>query len=268
MTRAFYSVIQYCPDRLRAETANVGLLLFSEEPRFLRAKTVDSHRRLKRVFGVSGRTLATVKLSEQNLLYRINERGEDILTLDDLKSFVATRANDLRLTEPRLAVVSDLETDFSRLFRQLAGDVATSSLAEDSPAEVLPPRLSEVFFRLQQEHKIWKPGTITVPIYKRKLDIPYAYKNGVVNLIKPHVFPSSRRAETQAAEFAINGDLIQKHPINGEQQRLIIVSTQETAEQADEINQHVEPLFKEYGVRLIRPQTVDAFAREVEQSAH
>ena len=78
MTRAFYSVIQYCPDRLRAETANVGLLLFSEEPRFLRAKTVDSHRRLKRVFGVSGRTLATVKFSEQNLLYRINESGEDI----------------------------------------------------------------------------------------------------------------------------------------------------------------------------------------------
>ena len=165
-------------------------------------------------------------------------------------------------------MVSDLETDFSRLFLQLAGDVATSSLAEDSPAEVLPPRLSEVFFRLQQEHKIWKPGTITVPIYKRKLDIPYAYKNGVVNLIKPHVFPSSRRAETQAAEFAINGDLIQKHPIDGERQRLIIVSTQETTEQADEINEHVEPLFKEYGVRLIRPQTVDDFAREVEQSAH
>jgi hypothetical protein len=43
---------------------------------------------------------------------------------------------------------------------------------------------------------------------------------------------------------------------------------QEALEQAREIDEHVEPLFTEYGVRLIRPQLADAFAGEVEQSAH
>jgi len=266
--RAFYSVVQYCPDRFRSETVNVGLVLYREEPRFLRARIIDNHRRAKRAFGVSGKTLATLRLSEQNLLYRLNERGEDIATLDDLKAFIATRANDLRLTEPRLSVVSDIDADFARLFRQLATDEGTAALANESPAEVLPPSLGEVFYRLQRAQKIWQPGIITVPIYKRKLEIPYAYQNGVVNLVKPHVFPATRRSETQAATLAVNGDLIRKHPIDGEKHQLIVVSTQETPEQAREVSEHVEPLFKEYGVRLIRPQDADAFAKEVEQSAH
>ena len=105
-------------------------------------------------------------------------------------------------------------------------------------------------------------------MFKRKIDIPYAFKNGVVNLLKPEVFSPTRRAETQSASLAVNGDLIQKHPIDGERHKLIIISTQETSEQAREIDEHVEPLFKEYGVRLVRPQNADAFASEVEQSAH
>lgn len=266
--RAFYSVVQYCPDRFRAEAVNIGLVLYCEEPRFLRARIVDNHRRLRRVFGVSGRTLATIRLSERNLLHRINEGGDDIATLDDLKAFVATRANDLRLIEPRLAMVADIESDFARLFAQLVEEQSTAMLADESPAEVLPPRLGEVFYRLQQSQKIWKPGTITVPVYNRKLEIPYAYRNGVVNLVKPHVFPANRRAETQAATLTVNGQLIQKHPIDGERHTLIVVSTQENAEQAKEIDDHVAPLFRELGVRLVRPHEADAFANEVEASAH
>lgn len=266
--RAFYSVVQYCPDVFRAEAVNVGLVLYREEPRFLRARIIDNHRRARRVFGISGKALATLRLSAQNLLHRINEKGEDIATLDDLKAFIATRANDLRLTEPRLSVVSDIESDFARLFTQLATDEGAASFAAESPAEVLPPKLGEVFYRLSSSKKIWSPGKITVPVYKRRLEIPYAYRNGVVNLVKPHVFPANKHAENQAASLAVNGDLIQRHPIDGENRRLIVVSTQETFEQRREISEHVEPLFKEYGVRLIRPHDADAFAQEVEQSAH
>ena len=141
-------------------------------------------------------------------------------------------------------------------------------MAAESPAEVLPPKLGEVFYRLSSSKKIWSPGKITVPVYKRRLEIPYAYRNGVVNLVKPHVFPANKHAENQAASLAVNGDLIQRHPIDGENRCLIVVSTQETSGQRREISEHVEPLFKEYGVRLIRPHDADAFAVEVEQSAH
>ena len=266
--RAFYSVIQYCPDRFRAEAVNVGLVLYREDPRFLRAKIIDNHRRVSRLFGISGKELANLRFAEEGLAYRLNERGEDIASLDDLTAYINTRANDLRLTEPRLSVVSDIEADFARLFAKLAADEGAAALASQRPAEVLPPRLGEVFYRLSSSQKIWSPGKITVPVYKRRLEIPYAYRNGVVNLVKPHIFPANKHAETQAATLALNGDLIKRHPVDGENRCLIVVSTQETPEQAKEINEHVQPLFNEYGLRLIRPDDVDAFANEVERSAH
>jgi len=268
MARGFYSVIQYCPNRFRAESVNVGLVLLCPDPHEVRVRIAGKHNRAKRLFGMGRPEMDNLNLSLQGLKHRIESTASEFKCAEDLAAFAASRANDLRLTEPRLAKFQTIDDDLERLFLELVDARSTANLAADSPAEVLPPSLSEVFYRLQQESKIWRPGTITVPIYKRKLEIPYAYRNGVVNLIKPHVFPSSKRAETQAAEFAINGDLIQKHKINGEQQRLIIVSTQETAEQASEVDEHVEPLFREYGVRLIRPRDAEEFAREVEQSAH
>jgi hypothetical protein len=268
MARGFYSVVQYCPDRFRAEAVNVGLVLLCVDPHALRVKMTSNHDRVRKLFAIRKPDLKNLKFSTDGLTSRIENSTDELRTSEDLSAFAASRANDLLLTEPRLAKLGNFDDDFERLFAQLVEQHSTVALAEASPAEVLPPGLGEVFYRLQQAQKIWRPGTIIVPVYKRKLDIPYAYKNGVVNLVKPHVFPATKRAETQAAELAINGDLLQKHPVDGENQQLIVISTQETLEQAREVNEHVEPLFREYGIRLIRPANANAFAHEVEQSAH
>jgi hypothetical protein len=268
MGKGYYSVIQYCPDRFRAEGVNVGLILLRLEPHGLRVQMTRKFDRARKLFALSKADLNDLKIASEAMKSRIASATGGWQTAEEFAAFVGSRANDLRLTEPRLAKIVDIDVDFERLFSELVDGRTTASLAVESPAEVLPPRLSEVFYRLQQEQKIWKPGQIIVPVFNRKIDIPYAFRNGVVNLIKPEVFSPTRRAETQAATLAVNGDLIQKHTIEGEQHKLIVISTQETPEQTREIDEHVAPLFKEYGVRLVRPQTTDAFANEVEQSAH
>ena len=268
MARGFYSVVQYCPNRFRAEAVNVGVVLLCLEPHAVRVRMTGDHARVRNLFAVARPELKNLMLATDGLKSRIENSAGELRTVEDLTAFAASRANDLRLTEPRLAKLENIEGDFERLFFDLVEAQATMTLAVASPAEVLPPRLGEVFYRLQQAKKMWNPGEIIVPVYKRKLEIPYAYRNGVVNLIKPHVFPASRSAETQAATLAVNGDLIRRHPIDGEQQQLIVVSTQETPKQAREVSEHVEPLFIEYRVRLIRPQLADAFAGEVEGAAY
>ncbi len=268
MARGFYSVVQYCPDRFRAEAVNVGLVLLCVDPHALRVKMTGKHDGVGKLFAISKQDLKNLKFSTDGLTSRIENSADELRTPEDLAAFAASRANDLLLTEPRLAKLVNFDEDFERLFAQLVETYSTAERAEASPAEVLPPKLGEVFYRLQQARKIWQPGTITVPIYQRKIKIPYAYNNGVVNLVKPHVFPANRRAETQAATLTVNGQLIQKHPINGQRHTLVVVSTQENAKQAKEIDDHVAPLFKDLGVRLVRPQDADAFANEVEKSAH
>ncbi|MCE9528296.1 MAG: DUF3037 domain-containing protein [Planctomycetales bacterium] len=268
MARGFYSVVQYCPDRFRAEAVNVGLVLLCVDPHAVRVKMTSNHDRVRKLFAIGKPDLKNLKVATDGLASRIEYSANELVTSEDLAAFAASRANDLRLTEPRLAKLDNIVEDFERLFAQLVEQHSTAKLAEASPAEVLPPKLGEVFYRLQQAQKIWRPGTILVPVYKRKLEIPYAYQNGVVNLVKPHVFPANKWAENQAATLTVNGQLIEKHLIDGERHKLIVVSTQENAEQAKEIDDHVAPLFKDLGVRLVRPHDADAFASEVEASAH
>ena len=266
--RAFYSVVQYCPDRFRAESVNIGLVLLCLEPHALRVRMTNNFSRVRRLFSASSTNLKNLKQSGHWFTDRMEQSVDEFLTEKDLAAFASSRANDLRLTEPRLAKIENIDDDFERLFSELVDERTTTALANMLPAEVLPPRLSEVFYRLSQEHRIWDPEPITVPISKRKLDVPYAFKNGVVNLVKPQVFQAGKRAEAVAAKLAIDGDLISKHPIGGEKHKLIVISTQENDKLAREVTDHIEPLFREYNVRLVRPQNADAFAAEVEQSAH
>ena len=268
MTRGFYSVIQYCPDRSRAEAVNVGLVLLQVDPHEVRVDITTNYKRVRSLFGVEGPTLKSLKLSTHGIKSRLERSFGDLKTMEDLATFAATRANDLRLTEPRLAKLDDVDADFTRLFGELVFRESSGAMAEESPADVLPPALNDVLYRLQRQGVVWKPGIVTVPVYKRRLEIPYAFRNGVINLIKPHVFPNTKRAETQAATLAVSGDFLRKHPVDGEQRRLVIVSTQETAEQAKEVDEHVAPLFNEYGVRLIRPADAEDFSEEVEATAH
>lgn len=272
MSRGLYSLVQYCPDRFRAEAVNVGLVLLCLEPHALRVQMITRHDRVRKLFGIGGEELKNLDLATKRLKSRLESANGEIRTEDDLAAFAASRANDLRLTEPRLAKIERIDDDFERLFEELVEERTKIAPVDESPAgkppEVLPARLREVFDRLEQQQRIWNPGTITVPVLNGKFEVPYAYQNGMVNLVKPYRFSANKRAETQAAKLAVNGDLIQKHSIDGEDRRLIVVSPQETPEQEKIISGRVAPLFKEYDLRLIRPADLEEFAREVEKSAH
>lgn len=268
MSRGYYSVIQYCPDRFRAEAVNVGLVLLCVDPHVVRVRMASKYARACKLFALDKPRLTILKASVQGLANRITNSVQELRTSEDLATFAASRANDLRLTEPRLAKLEHVDQDFERLFTQLVEHWSKTAPAESSPAELLPPKLGDVFCRLERANKVWHPGKIAVPVYNRQLDIPYAYRNGSVNLVKPHLFPANKRAEGQAAQLAVDGDLIRRHPSGRQKQQLIVVSTQETPEQAREIDQRVAPLFGEYSVRLVRPADIDAFAKEVERSAH
>jgi hypothetical protein len=164
MSRGFYSVVQYCPDRFRAEAVNVGLVLLCIDPHAVRVEMTSNHDRVRRLFAIGKPDLKNLKVSTQGLTSRIENSADELRTSEDLAAFAASRANDLRLTEPRLAKLDNIEDDFERLFAQLVEQHSTVALADTSPAAVLPPKLGEVFYRLQQAKKIWQPGTITVPV--------------------------------------------------------------------------------------------------------
>lgn len=129
--RAFYSVVQYVPDRFRAEAVNVGLVLLQLEPHAIRSRMTDNFDRVQRLFRSARRDLKNLEFSIASLNNRVENSPCEFRTEKELSAFAASRANDLRLTHPRLTMLENLEADFERLF---------SALVEEPP---IPTALEE-----------------------------------------------------------------------------------------------------------------------------
>jgi len=268
MARGFYSLVQYCPDRFRAETVNVGLVVLSLEPHAVRVRMARNFKRLRRCFSIGHPAKEDLSLMFDGMASRIESGADGFRSSDDLAAFASTRANDLRLTEPRLMKIEDLEKDFEELYKALV-EMPTEETKQKKLKKLrLPAELEAVFSRLNRAGKVWEPGLVTVPVFRTELEIPYAFRNGVVNYVKPHRFRGTAKAEAEAAQLALNGDLIRKNKVDGQPAKLIVVSTQETEQQQAEIDEHIAPLFEEYQVRLVRPCETADYARELEETAH
>jgi hypothetical protein len=119
MAKGFYSLVQYCPNRFRAEAVNVGLVLLCVEPHAVRVRMTDRFDRVRKLFAIEKSELKDVKFSMESLRSRIESSVEQFVSADYLLSFAAARANDIRMTEPRLTKLTDIDQDFDRLYTDL-----------------------------------------------------------------------------------------------------------------------------------------------------
>jgi hypothetical protein len=261
----YYCVIQYCPDRGREESANLGVLLYAPASQRVQAKVGVLSSRARQFFGLNVEQAATPNSAAAALAHLVNSGAASIDSLDALQSFVATRANDIRLTAPRLAKVTNFTGDLEELYRDLVEAAQSESNAPSRmPQLIVPPRLHEVFTKLTLQGRVTTPGKVRVPLSDRELDIPYAYQNGVLNLVKPQILSDGRKGENRALYLAAEGELLQKHPENGER-RLIVVAGPGSVPAAES---YAARLLNDFGVKFVPQEQADRFAQEVEEQAH
>lgn len=259
--KGYYSLVQYCPDASRAEAANVGVLLFCPEIEFIQARVSQGNDRIRRFFEIGGPDLERVNAVKQALVKRLEVDKGSFRTLEDLQRFIGTRAHEVVITPPRPVKVLDPAADLDSLFAELVGGRATRSRTEGMP-EI--PELDQGFRQPRFHSRIEFNQRVSVPVVGRAIEIPYAYRNGAVKLVKPHRFSTNEPAAVDAAmRLAVEGDLLQKYPEEGTQRRLIVVSFFEDPE--SEVVSRLDELFREYQVELVRQERVPAF---VEQVAH
>lgn len=115
-SRGYYCLIQYCPNRSRLETINLGVLLFCPELKFLGTKLLQENERAKTLLGGDDKTID----SEKNaLLDRLDLQHDRLQTVQDLIHFCDTRANDMIITKPRPIKIEDPNTELLSLFLEL-----------------------------------------------------------------------------------------------------------------------------------------------------
>lgn len=263
-TRGLYSVVQYLPDDGRREAANVGVVLFVPSRRILDIRVSPTLERVRRFFHPGKQELSRIEMGLEALKHRLGIASGEFTSEDQFLQFVASRADAIRLSSPRVVMVEEPYADLTMLYDELVGDrerVAQRALTGIS----MPAILADVFGRLEAQGKIRRPGNITLPTTSTRFEVPIAYQNGRVNYVKPQSL-ATRKIDHVMADLGFNGRLIYRHPIEERESKLVVISSDPGAD--PQVENRFSRVLPEFDVKFVPHTELEEFAEEVESSAH
>jgi hypothetical protein len=270
--KGYYSLIQFCPDRGRAEAANIGVLLLCPDLGFVRSQMSSEYSRIGRFFGKGSFDAERLRLIQHGIGTRVQENFDWSQGLEDLERFISTRANDVQLTPARALKTADPAADLDVLFGELVGGVSltmpTAAMARDSG-----PSLPDAFARLDAglkspdiRDRVTFDKVIQVPVLGTQFEVPYAYQSGTVNLVKPCLFAGTPKTVTrEASNLAVEGGLLKRHAVEGYKHQLIVLTS--FAGRAKKSEERVTTLLSDFDVRVVDEDHVDDLLAEITKSA-
>ncbi|MBI4569251.1 MAG: DUF3037 domain-containing protein [Planctomycetes bacterium] len=264
---AYFCLIQYCPDPARYEAVNVGILLFcpSRSDFFLQSRVAPSNERVRRMFGKKSYSSEFVDRAKRAMVERIEAERRHIRTVEDLKAFAATRANEIRLSPPRLLATTDPKAELDRMFDEYVLDRRERpSTRRSSPRTI--PALRKALTPLVRDLKVRTQYPHVIPIDGRTEVFPFAWGNGRLNLVAEQVFPREPdHAKARAKELVTDSQLLDSPP-EGPGAVLQVVAS--IPPEVADAKTAIVAMFKQFHARLILETDIPNFVHEVEGQAH
>ncbi len=261
----YYCLVQFCPNPARAEVANIGVLVFCPDAKFLETRLVHGNDRIRRIFGDEFDS-NLVDGAKEALQARLIEDKINFQTLDDLNKFIVTRANDVRITVPRFLKTEDPYQELDNLFNEFVGG-RSRTLKEKNPVLT---KINQLFSRPSLKGRIETKKKITLPFVEKIIEFPYAYRNGIQNLIQlPEYSPRNDQWYHKAFELAGEGYSIQKNMDNTNVARkVIIIPIIEQTSGSQKIEKNIRDIFIDHKIEVIESSEVEKYVDRVEDEAH
>jgi len=261
-TKGYFSLVQYCPDIARQEAANVGVVLFCPDHHFIKAKLIKNNHRIRRFFGEEADNYQHLNAMKEALASRLKVEESSFVTLEDLQSFVATRANKVILTDPKPVKILNPFEDLEALYRELV--LEPSKPLSIQAALPLRKRLDQVLMRDDVRPFMRTKINVNIPALKEQIEMPYGYQNGRFHLIQPMEFTqhSEARVKNAACKTAVEGLSLFRHddPKLGALQLVVVAEFVDTNPETPQL---VRDIFREGSVQMFTPETLDDLRQEI-----
>lgn len=265
--KGYYSILQYVPDPERAEGVNIGLMLFCPEKEFLKIQTTESNDRVRKLLGrqrSSASNLSRLDAFKTAFEERVVLENGRIQTLEDFRGFVSTRANQLRLTDPRPVKVADPEAELSNLFALLVEEAEPTHAPTPHATTVIKRQFGQLLTRHKLDGVVQRDFLIDLPLLGQRR-YPYRYDNGQPNVIEPETFELSRPREIteRACRLVIEGQDLgkQEKPI-----KLNIIGSFKPGQ--DEQISQVRRLLESNHVALYTVEEMEKLVEVIARTAH
>jgi len=237
---------------------NLGVVLFVPSLGFLEAKASHSVRRVRALKGADAFDVGQIRAMVRSLHNRLHRERDDIRSVEALCSFIDTRANEIRLTQPLPVRAAEPEAELSALYERLVSEDEVEHVAVETAPSV-ETRLSTAFREARVVDRIRPDVAVDCRALRRQIRVPYGFQNGRFNLVMPEAF--TQRTETpilnEACRLAVEGHSLFMHRDDqlGDLQ-LVVVS--DFAPQSDPFRPLVTQIFADsnvemYDVNAIQP---------------
>lgn len=257
-SKGYFSIVQYCPDMARAEAANIGVVLVCPDRAFQQAVVSNDNARVRHFFGTQGHDWKEINIYKTAVVERV--KAEGFQTLVEFEKYVSSRANLVTMTRPRFVKVRDPKADLQRLYDELVGGRSRATRRTGFRKSV-----RSRLMRANLGDKLKEDISVTVPVIERQLNIPFAYRNGRVNLIRPVPFAAkdSDSVITTACKYAVEGRSLfeSPHPQLGEL-RLVIVGRFRSKKLVDPVHK----IFEKHEVKLYHDTELGELIHEIQVS--
>lgn len=271
--KGHYSLIQFCPDRGRAEAVNVGLVLFVPAERRLEVRMAQTSRRVQQIFGkgaIDSWWLKTVRESFERGLMTEHRAGR-FATAEDLDRYFSTLGNDIIATPARPTQVEDARASLERLYARFVE--ATTVGAEEMAIPTVVRPLDEAFRRLSERLvPVQFAQRFTIPGYPHHVQADYVYPNGDANLVRLlRIGESPARAFDQAVKLGGESVVVKKHlRVDNRAARLVVVAAPLLAgTRMTETESKLANLYGDFpDARWVPSAHIPEFAQSVEAAAH
>jgi Protein of unknown function (DUF3037) len=259
--KGYYSILQYIPNLERAEGANLGVVLFCPEKRFLNIKMAGGNDRVRRFFDTENLDLGRLNAMKTAFSERIRQQADVIVTPEDFKLFIETRANQMVLTEPRPMKVFDPREDLESLCEKLVGGRHKTEQQAITKQKIIK-QFDEVLQKRELSPLIKKNVQIELPLLHRTETYAFSYQNGQPNLIKPVVFGSDENQTfAKSCRLAVEGD-----NLSDKNYKLNVLAGFDSEE--GDNRQTVRDILGKYDVNLYFTSQIDELADYIKETAH
>lgn len=244
--KGYYSLIQYCPDLMRLEAVNVGVLLFCPSmENYLQVKVTSTNRRVRKFFGDEAGDLRQIQLIKEGLQSHLNLEDTHIDSLEKLQRFIRMQANQLQLTEPRSMRITNPAKDLNDLFVELFGEESLHK-----PKESFKQKLWHDFKQLNITDRIAKWPQLPRQLAPYDFKADFAYQNGSLNFLKIHDFSRITKGTTvlhKVCSDAIIGQKLSRLDYSDQSHRKLLVLGQFPAKEEGLITE-TRGIFEEHEV--------------------
>lgn len=261
-TRGFFSLVQFCPDLDRGEGANVGVVLVVPGAAFAEVRFAADNEGPKQRFGADSFDDARLSAAKRALEGRIREHAASLGSAEALERFGRLEGNHLLLTPPKTMLVEHPAAELDELYERLVHVDPKRRRRQSMPDldALFASKLGGVPLQRDVVVDLAELGTLRVP---------YAYQNGVLNLVRPEGFPrDDDGASRKANDLAVKGHIIAtRSKAAGHLQQLVVVGAFDPA-LPGATRRRVEFVLRNHDARLVDVDDIDDFVAEVRREAH